>query len=83
MKKLKIFDSSCVQGKTHFQEDGMQLWLIFQPMQKYFKLASDNPSIILSWKFKGLSNKSVNVPTTSNKIFNPSQNYVGTKAEIA
>ena len=51
-------------------------------MQRYFKLASGNPSIILSWKFKGLSDESIKAPTTPNKIFNPSQHYVGTKARV-
>ena len=38
-------------------------------------MASDNPSIILSWKSKGLSD----VPTTPNEIINPSLYFVGTK----
>ena len=59
LKKLKAFDSSYFQGKSQFEDDGMQNWLVFQPMQKYFKLASDNPSIILSWKSKGLSDERI------------------------
>ena len=55
---------------------------MFQPIQRYLKLASDNPSTILSWKSKGLSDKSIKTPTASNKILNPSQHYVGTKARI-
>ena len=51
-------------------------------MQRYFKLASDNPNIILSWKSKGLSDERIKSPTTSNKIFDPLQNYVGTKARV-
>ena len=51
-------------------------------MQRYFKLASDNPSIILSWKSKGLSDESIKPPSTPNEILNPSQNYVSTKARI-
>ena len=60
----------------------MQNWLIFQPIHRYFKLASDNPTIILSWKSKGLSDESIKAPTTPNKILNSSQNYVGTKARV-
>ena len=82
LKKLKTFDSSYFQGKSHFEEDGTQNWLVFQPMQRYFKLASDNPSIILSRKSKGLSDERIKAPTTSNKILNPLQNYVGTKARV-
>ena len=82
MKKLKTFDWSYLHGKSHFEEDGTQNWLVFQPIQRYFKLASDNPSIVLSWKSKGLSGESIKAPITSNKIFNPSQDYVGTKARL-
>ena len=48
LKKLKAFDSSYFQGKSHFEEDVTKYWLVFQPMQRYFKLASNNPNIILS-----------------------------------
>ena len=79
MKKLKAFDSSYFHGKSNFEDDGMQNWLVFQPMQRYFKLASDNPSIILSWKSKVLSDERIKSPK---KILNPSQSYVGTKARV-
>ena len=82
MKKLKAFDSSYFCGKSHFEDDGMQNWLVFQPIQRYFKLASDNPGIILSWKSKGLSDENITAPTTWNKILNPLQDYVGTKARV-
>ena len=51
--------SGYFRGKSHFEDDGAQSWLIFQVTQRYFKLASDNPSIILSWKSKGLSDESI------------------------
>ena len=51
-------------------------------MQRYFKLASGNPSIFSSWKSKGLSDESVKAPTTPNKILDLSQDYVGTKARV-
>ena len=82
LKKLKTFDSSYFQGKSHFEDDGTQKWLVFQPMQKYFKLACDNRSIALSWKSKGLSDERIKGPTTSNKILNLWQSYVGTKARV-
>ena len=37
LKKLKIFDSSCFMVKSHFEEDDTQNYLVFQPMNKYFK----------------------------------------------
>ena len=32
LKKLKTFDSSCFIGKSHFEEDGPQSFLVFQPV---------------------------------------------------
>ena len=37
LKKLKTFDSSYFIGKSHFEEDGTQNYLVFQPIQGYFK----------------------------------------------
>ena len=37
LKKLKTFNSSYFKGKSHFQEDGAQNYLVFQPMYRYFK----------------------------------------------
>ena len=52
-------------------------------MQRYFKLASDKPSIILSWKSKAIYDESIKHPTTPNKIINPSLDFVGTKARVS
>ena len=51
-------------------------------MQRYFKLSSENPGIILPWKSKGLSDENIKAPTTSTKIFNPALNFVGIKARV-
>ena len=32
LKKLQKFDSSCFRGKSHFEKDGAQNYLVFQPM---------------------------------------------------
>ena len=37
LKKLKPFDSSYFIGKSHFEEDGTQNYLVFQPINRYFK----------------------------------------------
>ena len=37
LKKLNTFDSSYFIGKSHFEEDGIQNYLVFQPINKYFK----------------------------------------------
>ena len=36
LKKLKTFDSSYFIGKSHFEEDGTQNYLVFQPVLKCF-----------------------------------------------
>ena len=40
LNKLKTFDSDYFIGKTHFEEDGTQNYLIFQPIYRYFKVFS-------------------------------------------
>ena len=82
LKKLKTFDSIYFRGKTHFEGDGAQNWLVFQPIQRYFKIASANDSNIVSWKSKGLSEESIKPPTTSNKMLHPSLDFVGTKGRV-
>ena len=70
------FDSS------HFEGDGTRNWLLFQPIHWYFKTVSTNDSNILSWKSKGLSDESIKPLTASNKMLNPSLDYLGTKARL-
>ena len=40
-KKLKTFESSYFISKTHFEEDGTQNYLEFQPLNKYFKVIAN------------------------------------------
>ena len=37
LEKLQTFDSSYIQRKSHFEEDGAGNYLIFQPINRYFK----------------------------------------------
>ena len=41
LKKLKTFDSSYFIGKSHFEEDGTQNYLVFQPINRYFKVIAN------------------------------------------
>ena len=41
LNKLKTFDSSYFIGKSHFEEDGTQNYLVFQPLNKYFKVITN------------------------------------------
>ena len=78
LNQLKTFDSSYFTGKSHFDEDGTQNYLVFQPLNKYFKLITNTLSI-LSWQSKGLSTENFDPPTTS---LSPSINYVGNKIRV-
>ena len=61
LKKLKIFDSSYFIGKSHFEEDSTQNYLVFQPMCKYFKVITGvgNGRYIYYWQSKGLSDETI------------------------
>ena len=81
MKKLKTFDSIYYRGKSHFEEDGTQNSLVFQPLNKYFKLTA-NTLYISSWKSKGFSDENITAPITSDCKLNPQLNYFGTKTKV-
>ena len=66
LKKLKTFDSNYFIGKSHF-EDGTQNYLVFQPINRYFKIIT-NTKYISEWKSKGLSDENSKPPTTSDNI---------------
>ena len=77
LKKLKIFDSIYFRGKSHFEEDGTQNYLIFQPIQRYFKriIGVGNGNCIYYWKSKGLSDKRINFIKTSDYGITPYLSY--------
>ena len=78
-------DLSYYRGKQYFDEgSGKQNYLVFLTMGKYFKLNSVVGVIdrVLSWQSKGLSNKSIKPPTTSDNSLTPELNYYGTKIKI-
>ena len=78
LNKLKTFDSSYFIGKSHFEEDGRQKYLVFQPINKYFKL-NINTFYILSWQSKGLSTETIDPPATN---LPPLIDYAGNKIRV-
>ena len=83
MNKLKTFDSSYFNGKSYFEEDGKQNYLVFQPLIKYFKLnLIKRAYYALSCTCKGLSNESIKPPTTSDNSLAPIINCYGTKLKL-
>ena len=78
MNKLKTFNSGYFIDKSHFEEDGTQNHLVFQPIHKYFKLITNTLSVLL-WQPKGLSNENIDPLTIS--LF-PSITYGGNKIRV-
>ena len=78
LNKLKTFDSGYFIGKSHFEEDGTQNYLVFQPINRYLKVIADK-KYISSWKSKGLSDESIKPPTTSDNSLTPLIDYLGNK----
>ena len=70
------------RGKSHFEDESTQNYLVFQTIYRYFKTVSANDSDILSWKSKRLSDESIKPPSKYHKMFNPSVDYVGTKMRV-
>ena len=76
---------SYYHGKQYFDEgSGKQNYLVFLPINKYFKLNSviNTADYVSSWQSKGLSNESIKTPTTTNNSLTPELNYYGTKTKI-
>ena len=44
LKKLQNFDAAYSRGKSYFDGDGIQNYLVFQPVHKYFKILSNKNS---------------------------------------
>ena len=83
MNKLKTFDSSLFIGKSHFEEDGAQNYLVFQPIIRYFKVNTINATnYVLLWKSKQLFDESIKPPTTSDNRLTPELNYNGTNTRV-
>ena len=80
LKKLKTFDSSNFGGKSHF-EDGIQNYLVFQPINRYFEVV-DNKKYISSLKSKGLSDETIKPPATSDNSLSLLIDYLGNKIRL-
>ena len=83
-KKLQKFDAAYFSGKSHFEEDGTQNYLVFQPMYRYFKRIAGVGigNYIYFWKSIGLSDESLNSNTASNYKITPELSYYSTKTKV-
>ena len=84
MKKIQTFDSIYFRGKSHFEEDATQNYLVFQPLHRYFNrgVGFGSGNHIYFWKSKGLSDESITAPTAADYRLNPQLGYLGTKARV-
>ena len=76
--------SSYFIGKSHFEEDGTQNYLVFQPIYRYFNGVSGvgSGNYVYSWKSKGFSDENITAPTTSDYKLNPELTFFGTKTKL-
>ena len=79
LKKLQELDAAYFRGKSHFEEDGTQNYLVFQLIYRYFRriIGVGNGNYIYFWKSIGLSDERFN----SNKI-TPELHYYGTEIRV-
>ena len=56
--------------KIIFEEDGVQNYLVFQPIRRYFKIKC-NTKFISSWKSKGLSDEIIKPSASSDNSLTP------------
>ena len=84
MEELKTLDSRYFIGKSHFEKDGAQNYLAFQPMYRYFQIITgvDNGSYIYYWKCEGLSGEIINSIKTPSYSTTPNLDYYATKARV-
>ena len=84
LKKLQKFDAAYFRGKSHFEEDDMQYYLVFQPMYKYFKRIAGvgSGNYIYFLKSKGLSDERLDSITAYNHKTTPELNFYGTKTRV-
>ena len=81
LKKLKTFYLSYSIGKSQFEEGGTQNYLVFQPINRYFKVIT-NKFYISSWKSKGLSDEAIKSPVTSDNSLTPLTDYLASKMRL-
>ena len=63
-------------SKNHFEEDGAQNYLVFQPIRRYFEIIAN------TWKFEGLSDETITPYATSDNSLTPLIDYYGSKIRV-
>ena len=71
MVKFETYDLSLFTGQIYFNNDGAQLYLIFQPSYKTITTFSGLPFTISEWESKGLSKEKLKPSYTANESLSP------------
>ena len=84
MKEQNAVDWVYIIWKIPFGEDGIQNYLVFQPMPRYFKTIPrlGNGSYIYYWKSKGLCDEIINFIKTPNHSITPTFSCYGTDTRV-
>ena len=70
MNLKRTFDSSRFRDINHFEQDGMQNYLVYQSINGYFKVIGSIDYSSL-WKSRGLSAETIKPPATSDNSLTP------------
>ena len=70
-KKINLKRLSYFSGKSNFENDGIQNYLVFQPALKHLKTSGAKSNQIIALKSNVLSEESIKPPTTSNNSLAP------------
>ena len=79
MWHLQTLDSNHLRGKSHFENDGTQNYLLFKQVSRNFKTVANTIKITV-WQSKRLSDEKVKPPSTSDNSLNPGINYFDNSA---
>ena len=77
MKKLETFDSIYFCDKSHFEDNGTQNYLVFQPRYKYSEIIPTT-NTISSWKSNVFSDDSIK-PSRPQTVLAPELSYIRNK----
>ena len=81
LKKLKTLNLSYFIGKSRFEEDGAQNYLVFQPIKRLFTIRA-NSNLISLWQSKGLSGETIKPPAASDNGLTQLFKYYGGKIRV-
>ena len=84
LQKLQKFDAAYFKGKSHFEEDCIQNYLVFQPMYRYFKRIAGvgSGNYMYLCKSKGLPDERLDSIPASNYKITPELSFYGTKTRV-